>query len=289
MPGLFSRSVVKMSRVEKFSPLKSSALSQKRTERKVKEESQEPAVLELTFDTVKEDAIRFGLATDLLYQMNAGKEASIYLALWKEHPIVLKAYRLYRSSHHLSAKSGFQGVATSKRTHLVLQMMENFAVVEYDLLMNCFRAGMHVPTPIGRVGNYLTMRFLGDRIQAAPKLKDVELEHPESVYDQILDDYLVMYRDVHYVHGDLSKYNILWWQEQPWFIDVPQAYPVDTHCDMRLAESMLRADLQNIVTYFESYGIQRDVEEIIQVFLDAYVPHNMRNYRELVGGDMSEE
>jgi RIO kinase 1 len=278
-----------MSRVEKFNPLKSSALTKKMDEQKAKDERQESEILELTFDSVKQDAIRFGLATDLLYQMNAGKEASIYLALWKEHPIVLKAYRLYRSSHHVSTKSGFQGVATSKRSHLVLQMVENFAVVEYDLLMNCFRAGMHVPTPIGRVGNYLTMRFLGDKMQPAPKLKDVALEQPELVFDQILDEYFIMYRDVHYVHGDLSKYNILWWQEQPWIIDVPQAYRVDTHCDMRQAESMLRRDLQNVVSYFESYGIYRDTEHILQEFLDAYVPHNMRNYRESTGGSYDEE
>jgi RIO kinase 1 len=274
-----------MSRVEKFNPLKSSALSRKRAEQKANEEGQESALSELTFDSVKEDAIRFGLATDLLYQMNAGKEASIYLALWKEHPIVLKAYRLYRSSHHLSAKRGFQGVATTKKTHLVLQMVENFAVVEYDLLMKCFRAGMHVPTPIGRVGNYLTMRFLGDDKQPAPKLKDVELERPELVFDQILDDYLVMYRDIHYVHGDLSKYNILWWQEKPWIIDVPQAYKVDTHCDMKCAESMLKKDLQNICSHFESYGMNKDPEQILQLFLESYVPHNLRNYRESIGGE----
>jgi RIO kinase 1 len=269
-----------MSRVEKFNPLKDSTLSRKRDEQKAQDESQESVVHELTFDSVKEDAIRFGLATDLLHQMNAGKEASIYLALWKEHPIVLKAYRLYRSSHHLSRKGGFQGVATTKRSHFVLQMVENFAVVEYDLLMNCFRAGMHVPTPIGRVGNYLTMRYLGDGLQAAPKLKDIELKNPEIVFDLILDDYLIMYRDVHYVHGDLSKYNILWWQEQPWIIDVPQAYKVDTHCNMKHAESLLREDLRNIVSCFESYGIYRDAEQILAQFLDTYIPHNMRNYRE---------
>jgi hypothetical protein len=111
----------------------------------------------------------------------------------------------------------------------------------------------------------------------------------EGIFDQILDDYFVMYRDVHHVHGDLSEYNILWWQEQPWIIDVPQAYKVDTHCNMKCAESMLRKDLQNICSHFESYGINRDPEQILQLFLEAYIPHNLRNYRESIGGDMVEE
>lgn len=267
-----------MSRVDKHNPLKDGALSRKRDNMGVGTGKAE--IRELTFDSVKQDALQFGLATDVMFQLNAGKEASIFLAVWKGHPIILKAYRLWQTSHHLSKSKGFIPVGTAKKTHCILGMAENYAVVEYDLLMNCFRAGVHVPTPIGRVGNYLTMRFLGDGKEPAPQLKDVTLDSPEKVLDQVLDDYLIMYSQVHYVHGDLSKYNILWWQEQPWIIDVPQAYKVDTHCNMKHAESLLREDLRNIVSCFESYGIYRDAEQILAQFLDTYIPHNMRNYRE---------
>jgi len=271
-----------MSRVEKHNPLKSGAITRKRDD--MKGDGGKVDIPEITFDSVREDAINFGLATDVLYQMNAGKEASIFCAVWKDHPIILKAYRFWQSSHQLSKKSGFIAAGTSKRTYCILGMMENFAVLEYDLLMKCFKAGAHVPTPIGRVGNYLTMRFIGDGTEPAPQLKDVELENPEVALDQILDDYLIMYRDVHYVHGDLSRYNILWWQNRPWIIDVPQAYEVGVHCNMMKAEALLRRDLKNVLGYFESYGIYRDAEHILSVFLSEYIPNNLRNYRELVEG-----
>lgn len=268
-----------MSRVEKHNPMKDGAITRKRDG--LKGDGGKADIPEITFDTVREDAINYGLATDVLYQMNAGKEASIFCATWKEHPIILKVYRFWQSSHQLSKKSGFIAAGTTKRTYCILGMMENFAVLEYDLLMRCFKAGVHVPTPIGRVGNYLTMRFIGDGTEPAPQLKDVELENPELALDKILDDYLIMYRDVHYVHGDLSGYNILWWQEKPWIIDVPQAYEVGVHCDMLKAEKLLRRDIKNVLSYFESYGIYRDDEHILNVFLSEYIPRNHRNYREL--------
>jgi hypothetical protein len=71
-----------MSRVEKYNPLKSSALSRKKGELKEGRKGR-AEIQEITYESVKEDAVRFGLATDVLYQMNAGKEASIFLAHWK--------------------------------------------------------------------------------------------------------------------------------------------------------------------------------------------------------------
>ena len=263
-----------MSRVEKFNPLKRSALSEQRDGLKSE------AFREITFDLVREDAVNFGLVTDVLFQMNAGKEASIFLAEWKGHTIVLKVYRLWHSSHKLSKSKGYLTAATSKRVYHVLGMIEDIAVAEYDILMKCFRAGVHVPTPIGRVGNYITMRFIGDERESAPQLKDVHLDDPEGVLNQIFDDYFVMYKDVHYVHGDLSKYNILWWKNRPWFIDVPQAYKVGPWSNMKEAVSLLRRDVENVLSYFEQYDIYRDPDSIVEIFLNAYVPRNLRHFEE---------
>ncbi|NHJ13179.1 MAG: hypothetical protein EAX95_05845 [Candidatus Thorarchaeota archaeon] len=270
-----------MSRVEKHNPLKGGAMAQKRAAAKEGSTGRGVDFREITFDTVREEALKFGLATDILHQLNAGKEASIFLALWKEHPIILKAYRLWQSSHKLSKKSGYVAEGTSKRTYCILGLVEDLASKEYDYLMNCYRAGVHVPTPIGRVGNYLTMRFIGDGYEPAPQLKDVHLDDPETVLTQILDDYLLMYSQAHYVHGDLSKYNLLWWGGRAWVIDVPQALEVGVHTNMLLAEKMLMRDIENVLSYFEDYGIHKDAEHILEVFLSEYIPHNQQHYREL--------
>jgi RIO kinase 1 len=257
--------------VEKLNPKKPSALSVKRDLQRGDQRGWTVEIKELTLSDIRKDAIGFGLATDVSHQMNAGKEASIYVAYHKEHPIILKAYRFWQTSQARKSKGFF---APGK--------MQVLAAKEYDLLLACFKAGIHVPTPIGRVGNYLTMRFIGDGLEAAPQLRSVTLENPEAVLDQILDDYLVMYSDVHYVHGDLSSYNILWWRDTPWFIDMPQASCVNPWSDMNQVETLLSRDIVNILRYFEKYGISRDPEHIVKVFLSEYVPDNLRNYTEEV-------
>lgn len=268
-----------MSRVDKFNPLKSSAIDQKRDA--IRGGSAGKVLLEeLSYGTVKEDALRYGLATDVRYQMSAGKEASIYMAMWKNHPIVLKAYRLWGTPHTLSRRKGHIRESSGKKTRFILGLVEDIASKEFDILQNCFKAGVPVPTPIGRVANYLTMRFIGDGENPALQLREVELTNPEEVLDQVLDDYLMMYRDAHYVHGDLSGYNILWWQERPWIIDVPQAITIGPWADMNHAVKILRRDIKNVLKYFEEYDIQRDTENIVKVFLDEYTPSNLRHFDE---------
>ena len=260
--------------VEKLNPRKPSALSIKRDAQRGSKRGWTVAINEITLDEVRDDAVKFGLATEVLYQMNAGKEASIYLANWKDFPLILKAYRFWQSAQAKKSKGFF---APGR--------MQAIAAKEYDILLGCFKAGMNVPTPVGRVGNYLTMRFVGDELEPAPQLRNVHLEEPDLVLDEILDDYLIMYRDVHYVHGDLSAYNILWWQGRAWIIDLPQAYQVGPWADMKQVLFLLRRDIANLLSYFKKYRIRRNPDEILKVFLSEYVPHNLRNYDEtFVGG-----
>jgi RIO kinase 1 len=259
--------------VEKLNPRKPSALSIKRDAQRGNKRGWTVAINEITLDEVRDDAVKFGLATKVPYQMNAGKEASIYLAYWKNFPLILKAYRFWQSAQ---AKRGKGFFAPGR--------MQAIAAREYDLLQACFNAGMNVPTPVSRVGNYLTMRFIGDGIEPAPQLRNIQLEEPDLVLDEILDDYLIMYRDVHYIHGDLSAYNILWWQGRPWIIDMPQAYHVGPWANMKRATILLRRDIVNLLQYFKKYGIKRDPDEIVKVFLSEYIPHNLRNYDEFHSG-----
>ncbi len=263
--------------VEKLNPRKPSALSVKRDVQRGNQRGWTVAINEVTLDEVRNDAANFGLATEVLYQINAGKEASIYLAHWKEFPLILKAYRFWQSAQ---AKKGKGFFAPGR--------MQAIAAREYDLLLSCFKAGMNVPTPVGRVGNYLTMRYLGDLTKPAPQLRNVHLDKPDIVLDEILDDYLIMYRDVHYVHGDLSAYNVLWWEGRAWIIDLPQACQVGPWSDMKQVVSILRRDIVNLLQYFKKYGIRRDPDEITNVFLSEYLPRNMRNYDEIFEGCLNE-
>ena len=93
--------------VEKLNPNKASAISFKRDGQRGSKRGRTVPISEVTLSEVKEDAVRFGLATDVAYQMNAGKEASIFVAYHKKHPIILKAFRLWQTSQVKKSKGYF--------------------------------------------------------------------------------------------------------------------------------------------------------------------------------------
>lgn len=255
--------------VEKFNSDKRSKLSTKRDLERGQKRGRTVPIRELTLNTVRQDAINFSLATDVLYQIGAGKEASIYLALWREHPIILKAYRFWQTSQ-TSKRKGFFAPGE----------MEALAAKEFDILSRAFKAGVSVPTPIGRVGNYLTMRFIGDGHLAAPQLKNVVLDSPEEVIDDILDQCFTLYCKAHYVHGDFGEYNLLWWNTCSWIIDLPQAYYVGPWANMDQVRKLLKRDIRNILAAFKKYGVKRDLDAITAIFLEAYTPENLSTYDE---------
>ena len=53
--------------------------------------------------------------------------------------------------------------------------------------------------------------------------------------------------DRHRIHGDLSPFNILWWQGRPWIIDFPQA--VDARMNAN-SYALLCRDVENVCRFF---------------------------------------
>ncbi len=55
-----------------------------------------------------------------------------------------------------------------------------------------------------------------------------------------------MYKDAHLVHADLSEYNILFYRNNPYIIDVGQSVSVKHP----MALEFLRRDIKNINNFF---------------------------------------
>src|SRR3989304_4583341 len=61
-------------------------------------------------------------------------------------------------------------------------------------------------------------------------------------------------RNAELVHGDLSEYNLLWWDGRPWVIDCAQAVPF-AH---PRSDDWFRRDVGNIARYFARIGVDTD-------------------------------
>jgi RIO kinase 1 len=68
------------------------------------------------------------------------------------------------------------------------------------------------------------------------------------------------------VHGDLSPYNLLWWQDLLWIIDLPQA--VDIALNLNALDILLR-DLHNVASWFRRRGADFDADEVFAELLSS--------------------
>ena len=100
-------------------------------------------------------------------------------------------------------------------------------------------AGALVPRPFGMSGNSLLMEYIGD--EQGPMLNDVKLAPKEAqpLFDQLLHN-VRLFLACNRIHGDLSAYNILYWQGKVKIIDFGRAV------DPRHARSGFRLLLRDI-------------------------------------------
>ncbi len=203
----------------------------------------------MSLETVRADAIENDLVDEIVAILGTGKEADVYLGLWKGAYLVLKVYRLHRTPHKKKSLIGY-----------AVDRMGAIAAKEFTTLQKAYRAGVPVPTPAKRVDNMFTMRFLGDEAKA-PLLKDAELAQPEEVAKQaiVIVEKLL---GAHLVHGDLSEYNLVFWNKSLFVIDFPQAVDFSSHMDRHMqverGKPLLLRDLRNIENYFARYEVGLD-------------------------------
>merc|ERR1711933_570120 len=92
--------------------------------------------------------------------------------------------------------------------------------------MGIYNAFIPSPKPIYVRQNVLLMNIIGDDGVAAPRLKDYRFNDIDQIYDcylQIIKYMRLLYWRCNLIHGDLSEYNILYFNGLPYIIDVSQS------------------------------------------------------------------
>jgi len=126
---------------------------------------------------------------------------------------------------------------------------------EFKNLSMAYENGVYCPKPIDFMENVLIIDFIGDENELAPRLIDIIPEDPEELYKIILEN-LKKLVNAGLVHGDLSAYNILFW-DKPYFIDLSHGAMIKNP----LALELLRKDIKNVDAYFSKLGIKTDTEK----------------------------
>jgi RIO kinase 1 len=225
------------------------------------------------------DALAFfyeqGWISDVLRKVKVGKEASVYLCRAGGHvqaPLVAaKVYRprmlrnlkndqLYREGRTVLDVDGKAvldlGMLKAQRKRSVYGEQirgQSWIVHEFAALQALAAAGGDVPIPYAIAPRSVLMGYLGDELLAAPTLNTVSLtpEETRPLFERILKNVDLLLADG-WVHGDLSAYNILYWQGQIALIDFPQVVPAR---DNRNAYALFERDLTRLCGYFISQGL----------------------------------
>lgn len=139
---------------------------------------------------------------------------------------------------------------------------------EIGYLRQLWLAGADVPYPVEGGEGFLLMQFIGDVERAGPRLVDARLtrEIAQPLFEQILRN-IHLFAKEGLVHGDLSAYNVLVWQEKGWIIDFPQAAAISLNPH---AIELLERDLFNVCNYFRKFGLITDPgEELARILGDV--------------------
>ncbi len=125
------------------------------------------------------------------------------------------------------------------------------------------------------------MEYIGDMDLAAPTLNSVSLESEEvkPLFERVLQNIDLLLASQR-IHGDLSAYNILYWEGDITMIDFPQVVQPDSNPS---AWTIFLRDLTRICQYFASQGLRRDPRRLAA---ELWTSHGHRIMREIHPGQL---
>ncbi len=136
---------------------------------------------------------------------------------------------------------------------------------EHDVMAVLWAKGLRTPYPVAYGDDVFLMEYVGDREGAAPHLARARLDAGQlaSAYEQLVDGLFVM-TAAGWVHGDLSAFNLLWWNDELWFIDLPQAMELAANPQ---GLNFVHRDVMNVTAWFGQRGLDVDGEALFAELL----------------------
>ena len=234
-------------------------ISQKRIkdsdDRKVSSEIFDKATLQVLYKLANQ-----GYLDVLNGAISTGKEANVLKGIKDDGSIVaVKIYRIATSDfkkmqYYIAGDPRFNVRSSNKR-----QLINNWVNKEFRNLTRLKDAGVNVPEAITSLNNVLIIEFIGDEDgNPAPTVKNLPPEDPIDFYEKLVDQMDKFINKANLIHGDLSSYNILNFDEEPVIIDVSQSVVKD-HI---IAGELLERDIKNISFEFSKMGVDTSIEDL---------------------------
>ncbi|MGZ9164137.1 MAG: RIO1 family regulatory kinase/ATPase domain-containing protein [Anaerolineales bacterium] len=244
--------------------------------------------------------------TDVLRRVKGGKEASVYLCRSGaaiDYPwVAAKVYRprtlrnLKNDGQYRVGRTDLDAEgnaivkdgdlhAMQKRTNYGEELRhQSWIAYEFQTLERLHAEGADVPKPYAMEKNAILMDYIGDVGTAAPTLNSVTLEPDEArpLFERVIRNIDLLLSNQR-VHGDLSAYNILYWDGDITLIDFPQVVQPETN---PAAWNIFLRDVTRICQYFNSQGIRSNARKLAA---DLWTAHGHRIVKEVDPRDLDAE
>jgi len=193
------------------------------------------------------------------FPISTGKEGNVFRAVTPGKKLVaVKIYRISTAtfkhiSNYILGDPRFKSIHNSKR-----DIIYAWTQKEYKNLQRLKTVGVRAPKPIAWLNNVLIMQYIGEKNRPAPLLKNVVLENPMEIFEELIGFISQIYKKADMVHGDISAYNVLMYRGKIYLIDLGQGVLLE-HPQ---SDEFLRRDIYNVVNYFKKYKIKADEKKI---------------------------
>lgn len=185
-------------------------------------------------------------------KIGIGKESDIFYGKFKGEEVVLKFYRLGRTS--------FRTVKNNRnyhegRKHCSWQYLSRLSAQKESEFMELFK-NLSIPRLIDTNRHVVVMEYLSDYIL----LNDLkEIKDLDKTYN-LLTDFIVKLYNMGYVHGDFNEFNVMVNEDSEIkVIDFPQCVTVKD----RNAKEYLKRDYECVNVFFEKrFRYENRSEEI---------------------------
>ncbi len=236
--------------------------------------------------------------SDVLRRVKGGKEASVYLCkpgVDVDAPLLAaKVYRprslrnlkndqqyrvgrtdLDEDGHALWKEADINAII--KRTRYGEEVRhQSWIAYEFVTMELLHEAGADVPKPFAKEKNAILMEFVGDAGTAAPPLSHVSLDPDEGepLFERVVRNMDIMLSKDR-IHGDLSAYNILYWDGDIKLIDFPQVVIPESN---PASWGIFQRDVMRICQYFSAQGVRTDAKKLAA---DLWTSHGHRVFEKV--------
>jgi len=236
--------------------------------------------------------------SDVLRKVKAGKEASVYLcrsgSTLDAPYVAAKIYRprmlrnlkndgIYRTGRTDLDEDGnalfkeADANAIRKRTNYGEELRhQSWIAYEFQTLEILHAAGADVPKPYAMEKNAILMGYIGDLGVAAPPLSSVtlDLEEAQPLFERVIRNIDLLLSNQR-IHGDLSAYNILYWDGDITLIDFPQVVHPELNPS---AWIIFLRDVTRVCQYFHSQGVKTNPRKLA---VELWTSHGHRIIKEV--------